>query len=90
MTQSVGGTSWDIRSLLATPMGVAIFWFFVLFWTLAVLIPIGRVLRRTGHSPLWSVFFLVPGANVLALWVFAVKPWPVGGRGPDGTSAAPR
>jgi len=65
-------TSWDLRSLLSFG-----FWFAFLFWIIILLIPIFRILKRTGHSPVWSLLFVIPLVNVLALWVFAFKRWPV-------------
>ena len=69
-------TSWDLRSLVDTSLGLVIVCFVFLFWIGSILIPVGKLLRRTGHSPLWSAFFLIPGANVIALWVFSFKRWP--------------
>jgi hypothetical protein len=65
-------TSWDIRALfgyypILTMLGL---------YLVAMLVPIIKVLRRTGHNPVWCLFALIPGVNVLALWVFAFKPWP--------------
>ena len=66
-------TSYDIRSLLSYPsialptLGV----FLLLF-----LIPITKLLRRTGHSAFWCLLALFPGLNVIAFWVFAFKRWP--------------
>lgn len=42
----------------------------------AILYPIGRVLRRIGFSPLWSVLTFVPLINLLALWILAFIAWP--------------
>jgi len=56
-------TSWDLRSLVDTSLGLVIVCFVFLFLIGSILIPIGNVLRRTGHSPLWSAFFLIPGAT---------------------------
>jgi hypothetical protein len=72
MTQAAGGTSWDLRSMLHLP----IFLLALLIILLIFLVPIIQLLRRTGHSPLWSLFALFPGLNVIAFWIFAFKPWP--------------
>lgn len=42
----------------------------------AILYPIGRILRRIGLSPFWSVFALIPFVNVIALWILAFTDWP--------------
>jgi len=33
--------------------------------------------KRSGHSPWISLLMLIPLVNVIPLWVFAFKPWPV-------------
>ena len=38
----------------------------------AILYPIGLILKRLGFSPFWSVLALVPGINLIALWVLAL------------------
>jgi hypothetical protein len=67
MTEAV-----DIRSLFTLPivmtiLGVSIF---------LLLVPVIKVLHRTGHHPLWCLFAIFPGLNLIALWLFAFKPWP--------------
>jgi hypothetical protein len=42
----------------------------------AVAYPIGRILARIGFSPLWAVLTFVPVANLVAVWVLALSPWP--------------
>ena len=42
----------------------------------AIVYPIGRILRRIGYSPLWSVLVFVPILNVLGLWILALADWP--------------
>jgi membrane protein DedA with SNARE-associated domain len=63
--------SFDIHSFF----GIG-FWFAFLFWIVIILIPIFRILKRTGHAPLWSILFVIPLVNVVALYVFAFKRWP--------------
>lgn len=41
-----------------------------------VLYPIGRILDRLGISPFWSVLALIPGINLISLWVLALSAWP--------------
>jgi uncharacterized membrane protein YhaH (DUF805 family) len=38
-----------------------------------------RILRRAGLPGWLALFVLVPGWNLLAVWVFAFVPWPVEG-----------
>jgi hypothetical protein len=33
-------------------------------------------MQRAGFSPWWSLLALVPGVNVIALWLFAFGRWP--------------
>ena len=40
------------------------------------LVPIARILGRTGHSGWWSLLIFVPVVNWIALWVFAYVRWP--------------
>jgi hypothetical protein len=42
-----------------------------------VAIPVGNILRRTGHNYAWCVFSVVPFVNFVLLWIFAFKPWPI-------------
>jgi hypothetical protein len=41
-----------------------------------VLYPIGRILRRIGFSPVWSVLTFVPIVNLIGLRVLALSSWP--------------
>lgn len=66
-------TSWDLRSLFSYPsVTLATLGVFLLLY----LIPIIKLLRRTGHSAFWCLLALFPGLNVIAFWVFAFKRWP--------------
>jgi hypothetical protein len=47
--------------------------FVILFFA----VPVARILKRTGHSPLWSLTLFVPLAAYFGLWIFAFKRWPV-------------
>ncbi|MCZ8184035.1 MAG: hypothetical protein O9322_13755 [Beijerinckiaceae bacterium] len=38
----------------------------------AILYPVGLILKRLGFSPFWSVLALVPGINLVALWILAL------------------
>jgi hypothetical protein len=41
-----------------------------------VLTPVALVLRRTGFSRWWCILWAIPVVNIIALWVFALVPWP--------------
>lgn len=75
MLQS-GGTSWDIRSLVSYPTYMALVCLFLLFWLAIVLLPFGKLLKRTGHHAAWCFFFIIPFVNLIALGIFAFKRWP--------------
>jgi hypothetical protein len=68
-------TSWDIRSLY--PMGLLLPLAFLTISLLLFMLPAGKILRRTGHNPLWCVLALFPFLNLVALWFFAFKSWPL-------------
>ena len=68
-------TQWDLRSLVGLP-GVLVALGVFLF---VYLVPTAKLLRRTGHSPVWSLVALFPGLNLIALWIFAFKRWPTDG-----------
>jgi len=55
----------------------SVFHWLVVLFILALIIPIGKILRRTGHNSAWCLLFFFPLANFIALWVFAFKPWPI-------------
>jgi hypothetical protein len=68
--------TWDLRSL--HPFGEIFahpFLFLIVFFFL-FLPAAGRILRRTGHDPLWCVLALFPVLNLGAFWFFAFKSWP--------------
>ena len=71
----MGTTSWDVRSLLSLP-GVLVVLGVVLF---VHVVPIAKLLRRTGHNPVWTLLALFPGLNLIALLIFAFKRWPTDG-----------
>jgi hypothetical protein len=50
-------------------------WIAFIVVAVAFLYPIGKVLRRVGFSPLWSLLAVVPFVNLVALWVFAFTDW---------------
>jgi hypothetical protein len=65
-------SQWDLRSLyyFARPI------FDLFIFAFLCLIPVVKLLRRTGHHPIWSGLAIFPILNLGALWFFAFKPWP--------------
>jgi uncharacterized membrane protein YraQ (UPF0718 family) len=39
-------------------------------------IPISKILGRVGLNKWWTIAFLVPFLNIVALWIFAHARWP--------------
>jgi hypothetical protein len=70
------GTSWDLRSIAGSPISIVVLCVFALLWLTIVLVPFGKLLRRTGHSARWCFVFIIPFVNLIALWIFAFKHWP--------------
>ncbi len=66
------GTSYDIRSLLNYETLFVMFGVFLFL----LLVPVAKLLRRTGHNATWCLLSIVPGFNLIALWLFAFKRWP--------------
>ena len=48
----------------------------VLIFLFLLLVPVVKLLHRTGHHPLWCLVATVPALNLVAFWFFAFKPWP--------------
>lgn len=53
-----------------------IHWLVVVVFAALILLPIGKILRRLGFSGWWALLWIVPLANLIALWVLAYRPWP--------------
>ena len=43
---------------------------------LIVAVPCWKIVARAGFNPAWSLVYLVPLVNIIALWMLAVKDWP--------------
>jgi uncharacterized membrane protein YhaH (DUF805 family) len=41
-----------------------------------VVVPVWRILGRTGHSGWWCLLMFIPLVNIVGLWVFAFVSWP--------------
>jgi hypothetical protein len=49
---------------------------------LLVLWPTALILRRLGHSWLWTLVWFVPVANIVGFWMIAFRRWPGEGSPP--------
>ena len=52
-------------------------WLIFVVMVAIVLYPLGRILKRIGLSPFWSLLVFVPFINLISLWVLAFSEWPV-------------
>jgi len=48
----------------------------LLVFLFLLLVPVVKLLCRTGHHSAWSILVVFPGVNLIAFWYFAFKPWP--------------
>lgn len=51
-------------------------WLIFVAMVAIVLYPLGRILKRIGLSPFWSLLVFVPFVNLISLWVLAFSEWP--------------
>lgn len=51
-------------------------WLIFVAMVAIIFYPAGRILKRIGFSPFWSVLVFVPLVNLIAMWVFAMVDWP--------------
>jgi hypothetical protein len=47
----------------------------LVFWFALVVIPIARILRRTGFIQWLALIALLPLVNLIGLWTFAFSEW---------------
>ena len=51
----------------------------LVLWFVIVGIPVMQILHRTGFSRAWILIAFVPVVNLVFLWIYAFKRWPVEG-----------
>lgn len=61
--------SFGIWHVIALVVLVLFIWAFVAVF--------GRIVNRAGYSRWWLLTLLIPGLNLIMLWVFAFASWPV-------------
>ena len=49
---------------------------FFIFFIVLPLWSAFRIVRRAGYSGWWTLGILVPGLNIVLLWIFAFSEWP--------------
>ena len=47
----------------------------LLFYVVAIMVPIGQLLRRMGFSRWWILLSFVPIINIVGLWIIAYARW---------------
>lgn len=59
-------------------MGEISIWqlFIMVVYTVIIVIPCWRILKKAGYSPALSLLAIVPLVNIIALWFFAFAKWP--------------
>ncbi len=62
-------------TVVVAPLGLGAL-FILLAPVLVSIIAAMRIVQRAGYSGWWIVLALVPVVNMVALWCFAVAPWP--------------
>ena len=83
--QEAPAVTWDLRSVfMSAPIHTSVLVLGMLGVFLSLLlVPVIKLLRRTGHHPLWSLLAILPVMNLGALWFFAFKPWPTDKQSPN-------
>jgi len=48
-------------------------------WFVIFGIPLMQIIHRTGYSRAWVLIMFVPVVNIVFLWIYAFRRWPVEG-----------
>ena len=48
---------------------------FGLVLSIAMIIPIAKILQRAGYSTWWVLLMFVPIINIVGIWIFAFGKW---------------
>jgi hypothetical protein len=51
-------------------------WLMVAIYVAAIVIPVRKILLRAGLNPWLSIIAIVPGINIIGLWMLASARWP--------------
>ena len=52
-------------------------WFILVVYIGIIIIPCWRIVKKAGYSGALSLTILLPLVNLVLLWVFAFKKWPI-------------
>ena len=59
-------------------IGISLFhWIILALLSGIFIIPAWRIVSRLGYPGALSLLLLVPGINVIVLWLFAFSRWPI-------------
>lgn len=50
--------------------------FMLLVYLVLIVIPMAKIVGRTGYNRWWTVLAFIPLVNLIALWFFAFSQWP--------------
>ena len=59
--------------LFDTPLALLLL---AVVYVLLIAVPACRLIRRLGFRGAWGLLALVPGLNILCLWILAFARWP--------------
>ena len=51
----------------------AMHWLMFALIVTVIAYPVGLILKKLGHSPLWAALTFIPLVNIVGLWVLAVS-----------------
>jgi len=51
-------------------------WLIVIFFVVALGIPIAKILSRIGYSRWWTIVYFIPFVNIIGIWILAYGRWP--------------
>jgi hypothetical protein len=56
-------------------------WLTLVFFIVALAIPIAKILGRLGFSKWWTIVYFIPLLNIVGIWILAYVRWPAVNRG---------
>jgi hypothetical protein len=62
--------AWDYLTFFLVLLGTSV----------AVLVPVGRIVKRMGFSLWWLLLFFAPFGPLIGLWLVAFSSWPMQGK----------
>jgi hypothetical protein len=51
-------------------------WFILIFFIVALGVPIAKILGRLGFSKWWTIVYFIPFVNIVGIWILAYVRWP--------------